>query len=60
VDGDGGRLPVLVAGGPGGYRVRGRETVQENIEAPDGTVQLLITVFPGREKESVIYRDLLS
>ncbi|ACZ91386.1 hypothetical protein [Streptosporangium roseum] len=61
VDGEGGRLPNLAAGGPGSYRVRvhvrGRKTAQEHIDAPDGTVQLLIMVFPGAEKNPVIYRD---
>ncbi|MEV7007261.1 hypothetical protein [Streptosporangium sp. NPDC051022] len=54
-------LPNLVADGPGNYRVRvhirGRKAVQENIDAPDGTVQLLIMVFPGKDKKPVIYRD---
>ncbi|WP_433376946.1 hypothetical protein [Streptosporangium sp. CA-115845] len=64
VDGEGERLPDLAAGGPGNYRVRvhvrGRKAVRENIEVPDGTVQLLIMVFPGKEKEPRIYRDSLS
>lgn len=64
VDGSGGRLPDLAVGGPGNYRVRvhvrGRKAVQENINAPDGTVQLLIIVFPGEERRPVIYRDRLS
>jgi hypothetical protein len=64
VDGQGERLPDLAAGGPGSYRVRvhvrGREAVRENYDAPDGTVQLLIMVFPGKAKEPRIYRDSLS
>ncbi|MEU4403395.1 hypothetical protein AB0F88_02655 [Streptosporangium sp. NPDC023963] len=64
VDGEGGRLPDLAAGGPGDYRVRvhvrGREAVRENFDVPDGTVQLLIMVFPGKEREPRIYRDSLS
>lgn len=64
VDGNGERLPDLAAGGPGNYRVRvhvrGRKAVRENITVPDGTVQLLIMVFPGKEKEPRIYRDSLS
>ncbi|MGS2640555.1 hypothetical protein ACVCAG_02815 [Streptosporangium sp. G12] len=64
VDGEGERLPDLAAGGPGGYRVRvhvrGRKAVRENVDVPDGTVQLLIMVFPGKEKEPRIYRDSLS
>ncbi|MET8387174.1 hypothetical protein ABZV14_29665 [Streptosporangium canum] len=61
VDGEGDRLPNLAAGGPGSYRVRvhvrGRKASQEHIDVPDGTVQLLIMVFPGDEKRPVIYRD---
>ncbi len=64
VDGEGERLPDLAAGGPGNYRVRvhvrGREAVRENVGVPDGTVQLLIMVFPGKEEEPRIYRDSLS
>lgn len=41
MDGNGGRLPDLAAGGPGNHRVRvhvrGRKTIRENIDAPDGT-----------------------
>ncbi len=61
VDGYSEQLPDLTAGGPGNYRVRvhvrGRKAVQENIDTPDATVQLLIMVFPGEEKKPVIYRD---
>ncbi|MGW0588338.1 hypothetical protein [Streptosporangium sp. NPDC002607] len=61
VDGDGKQLPDLAAGGPGNYRVRvhirGRKAVTENIDTPDGAVQLLIMVFPGKVKEPRIYRD---
>ncbi len=64
VDGEGSRLPDLTAGGPGDYRVRvhvrGRRAVQEDHDAPDGTVQLLIMVFPGKAREPRIYRDSLS
>ncbi|GAA4229850.1 hypothetical protein FHR32_000038 [Streptosporangium album] len=37
--------------------VRGRKAVQEDVDAPDGAVQLLIMVFPGEERRPVIYRD---
>lgn len=61
VDGYSEQLPDLAAGGPGNYRVRvhvrGRKTVEENIDAPDATVRLLIMIFPGKEKKPVIYRD---
>ncbi|MFF3436752.1 hypothetical protein [Streptosporangium sp. NPDC002721] len=64
VDVEGHELPDLTAGGPGDYRVRvhvrGREAVRENYDVPDGTVQLLIMVFPGKAKEPRIYRDSLS
>ncbi|MFF4991840.1 hypothetical protein ACFY19_31985 [Streptosporangium saharense] len=61
VDGRGRSMPNLAAMGPGDYRVRvhirGRKTVQEHYDAPDATIQLLIMVFPGKERKPVIYRD---
>ncbi|GLK11133.1 radical SAM protein [Streptosporangium carneum] len=58
---NGEELPDLAVNGPGDYRVRvhvrGRKAVRENIDTPDATVQLLIMVFPGKEKKPTIYRD---
>ncbi|GAA3443038.1 hypothetical protein Pve01_34260 [Planomonospora venezuelensis] len=60
VDGNGDELPDLAAGGAGRYRVRvhvrGRKAAREHIDVPDGTVQLLVMVFPGEERKPVIYR----
>ncbi|MEV7968671.1 hypothetical protein AB0O34_22195 [Sphaerisporangium sp. NPDC088356] len=60
VDGDGQRLPGLTSAGPGSYRVRvhlrGRKLVTQVIDAPDGAVQLLIMVFPGKGNESIVYK----
>lgn len=59
-DGNGDDLPDLTAGGPGTYRVRvhqrGREKVTRYLDAPDGTVELLIMVFPGKAGPAVTYR----
>ncbi|WP_248966146.1 hypothetical protein [Sphaerisporangium perillae] len=59
-DGQGKPLSGLTSAGPGSYRVRvhlrGRELVRQNPDAPDGTVQLLIMVFPGKEKTPTVYR----
>ncbi|WP_405142833.1 hypothetical protein OG589_36100 [Sphaerisporangium sp. NBC_01403] len=60
VDGSGDRLPGLTSAGPGSYRVRvhlrGRERVTQYLHAPDGTVQLLIMVFPGKSNKPVVYK----
>ncbi|MGV9595142.1 hypothetical protein ACWDR1_00590 [Streptosporangium sandarakinum] len=60
VDREGKEMPDLAAGGPGRYRVRvhvrGRKVAQEHIDVPDGTVQLLIMVFPDERRKPVIYR----
>ncbi|MFG2078019.1 hypothetical protein [Nonomuraea maritima] len=60
-DGNGNTLGGLIAGGrPGSYRVRvhlrGRELVQAVPWPPDGAVEMLIMVYPGERKSSVIYR----
>ncbi|MEU8269367.1 hypothetical protein AB0B89_19685 [Sphaerisporangium sp. NPDC049002] len=60
VDGDGKRLTGLTSAGPGSYRVRvhlrGRELVTQVVDAPAGAVQLLIMIFPGKEKKPTVYR----
>ncbi|WP_143590516.1 hypothetical protein [Thermoactinospora rubra] len=53
-------LPDLTSGGPGAYRVRvhlrGRELVYQQPDPPDGAVELLIMVYPGKGKDTVVYR----
>lgn len=60
VDGDGKQLPGLASRGPGSYRVRvhlrGRKLVYQVAYPPDGAVELLIEVFPGKEKKPVVYK----
>ncbi|MBG0826839.1 hypothetical protein HS041_03505 [Planomonospora sp. ID67723] len=46
------RVADLVGGGDGVLEV----WAADDIDAPDGTVQLLIMVFPGGERKPVIYR----
>ncbi|WP_169953142.1 hypothetical protein [Microbispora sp. H11081] len=51
--------PVTVRG-PGSYRVRvhlrGRKLVYQVAYPPDGAVELLVQVFPGKAKKPVVYR----
>ncbi|WP_133305868.1 hypothetical protein [Microbispora triticiradicis] len=60
VDGDGRRLTGLTTRGPGSYRVRvhlrGRKLVYQVPDPPDGAVRILIEVFPGRAKKTVVYK----
>ncbi|MGW4469302.1 hypothetical protein ACWENQ_06455 [Nonomuraea sp. NPDC004354] len=60
VDNQGNALPDLTPGGPGTYRVRvhlrGRKLVYQVPDPPDGAVELLITVFPGKETKPVVYK----
>ncbi|MEV1249615.1 hypothetical protein [Nonomuraea sp. NPDC049750] len=59
-DGMGATSPKLTTSGPGSYRVRvhlrGRERVYQVPYPPDGAVELLIMVFPGKGKEPTVYR----
>ncbi|MEU7835433.1 hypothetical protein [Nonomuraea sp. NPDC049129] len=59
-DGLGNTSPKLTTSGPGSYRVRvhlrGRERVYQVPYPPDGAVELLIMVFPGKRKEPAVYR----
>lgn len=60
MDGDGKELPDLITGGPGHYRVRvhqrGREEATQNPDVPEGTVELLIMVFPGKAGPAKTYK----
>ncbi|GAA4192936.1 hypothetical protein GCM10023074_13370 [Microbispora amethystogenes] len=60
VDGYGQRLTGLTTRGPGSYRVRvhlrGRELVTQVPDPPDGAVRILVEVFPGRAKKTVVYK----
>jgi hypothetical protein len=59
-DNQGTSVTGLTAAGPGAYRVRvhlrGRKLVYQVPYAPDGAVELLIMVFPGKEKKPTVYR----
>ncbi|GAA2655595.1 hypothetical protein [Nonomuraea recticatena] len=60
VDNQATALPDLTPGGPGFYRVRvhlrGRELVYQVPDPPDGAVELLVMVFPGKETEPIVYK----
>lgn len=59
-DGYGTRLRGLTTRGPGSYRVRvhlrGRELVYQVAYPPDGAVELLVQVFPGKAKKPVVHK----
>ncbi|WP_327043594.1 hypothetical protein OG320_17505 [Microbispora sp. NBC_01189] len=60
VDGYGQRPTGLITRGPGSYRVRvhlrGRKLVTQVPDPPDGAVRILVEVFPGRAKKTVVYK----
>ncbi|MGI5289874.1 hypothetical protein ACQEVF_41940 [Nonomuraea polychroma] len=59
-DSQGTTVGGLTTAGPGSYRVRvhlrGRKLVYQVPYPPDGAVELLIMVFPGKEKNPTVYR----
>ncbi|MEU6429523.1 hypothetical protein ABZ860_26805 [Microbispora sp. NPDC046973] len=58
--GEGPTLKGLTVRGAGSYRVRvhlrGRKLVYQVAYPPDGAVELLVQVFPGRAKKPVVYK----
>ncbi|MEV7805097.1 hypothetical protein AB0O28_19315 [Microbispora sp. NPDC088329] len=60
VDGDGTSVKGLTTRGPGSYRVRvhlrGRKLVTQVPDPPDGAVELLVQVFPGKARKPVVYK----
>ncbi|MEU8178362.1 hypothetical protein AB0C14_36305 [Microbispora hainanensis] len=58
--GEGPTLKGLTVRGPGSYRVRvhlrGRKLVYQVAYPPDGAVELLVQVFPGKARKPVVYR----
>ncbi|MBP2708415.1 hypothetical protein JOL79_32015 [Microbispora sp. RL4-1S] len=60
VDGDGQDLCGLTPQGPGSYRVRvhlrGRKLVYQVAYPPEGAVELLIMIYPGKAEKPVVYR----
>lgn len=58
--GEGPTLKGLTVRGAGSYRVRvhlrGRKLVYQVAYPPDGAVELLVQVFPGKAKKPVVYR----
>ncbi|WP_432929545.1 hypothetical protein ACQPZZ_05480 [Microbispora sp. CA-135349] len=60
VDGDGTSVKGLITRGPGSYRVRvhlrGRKLVTQVPDPPDGAVELLVQVFPGKARKPVVYK----
>ncbi|MEU8192686.1 hypothetical protein AB0C10_02770 [Microbispora amethystogenes] len=57
---EGPTLEGLTTRGPGSYRIRvhlrGRKLATRMPDPPDGAVRILVEVFPGRAKKTVVYK----